>query len=396
MIKLIFSLLICLILAACSEQVSTIPTYQIKLDTLKIVVPAKGELEAASSQAIAAPGRQTMTIAWLAEEFQQVKKGEVIAIFDGEQISLKSRREQLAMMLLEKDILTKFSEQHQQEQEVLGEKELVQKEFSFAQSYNFDDLRIYSQLEIIDSMQNTEYLGVKDQFLDWKQQSVADQSKSAVEVLDIKKKGHADRLEKHQQALIKLEVKAPHDGLLVYAKNWRGDKPNIGQSISPGETIAKLPDLAKMQAKLYVLDKEALGLEVGQQVSLALDAYPEKPFSGQIQNVAAFSRTIERGNPTRYFEITVELDQKGNQIFLPGRKLTASITVDEKTSSIFVPLQTIDNENGDNFVYKKQGSRFIKQQVTTGTKNLHFVEIVKGLNDGDTIALSTPDEVSNG
>ena len=377
-------------LAACDEQKQTIPVYTVSSQTLNIQVPAYGELESYESQVIASPGQQVMVIDWLAEEYKEVKEGELIAVFDGEQISLQRRKEELAMMLIEKDIKQKYGEKQKQEFEVSSEKQLVSQEFDFAKSFNVDDLRIYSQLEIIDSMQNTEFLEAKDSFLNWKQTSVTQQSDSAVEVLDIRRKGHEQRFNQHQEALVKLEVRAPYAGLLVYQQNWRGEKPSIGQSVFPGDTIARLPNLDKMQAKLFVLDKEAIGLEVGQEVEMSLDAVPDKTFTGSVKSVASFSRTIQRGDPAKYFELVVELAQTNNSLYVPGRKLKATIKVGEKADRLLIPLQTIDNQDGQSFVYVKKRGEFVRQNVTLGNKNLYFVEVTQGLTQGDEIALSQP------
>ena len=239
-------------------------------------------------------------------------------------------------------------------------------------------------------MQNTEFLEAKDSFLNWKQTSVTQQSNSAVEVLDIRRKGHEQRLNQHQEALVKLEVRAPYAGLLVYQQNWRGEKPSIGQSVFPGDTIARLPNLDKMQAKLFVLDKEAIGLEVGQEVEMSLDAVPDKVFTGSVKSVASFSRTIQRGDPAKYFELVVELAQTNNSLYVPGRKLKATIKVDEKADRLLIPLQTIDNQDGQSFVYVKKQGEFVRQNVTLGNKNLYFVEVTQGLTQGDEIALSQP------
>ena len=92
-------------LAACDEQNKNIlPEYTVSSQTLNIQVPAYCELESYESQVIASPGQQVMVIDWLAEEYKEVEEGELIAVFDGEQISLQRRKEELAMMLIEKDI----------------------------------------------------------------------------------------------------------------------------------------------------------------------------------------------------------------------------------------------------------------------------------------------------
>lgn len=374
----------------CDQKTQSIPTYTVIKQDLNIEVPGHGVLEAKESKIISSPGQQPMVVAWLAEEYKQVKKGELIVSFDGEKIALDKRKEQLAMMVLEQEMAQKYGEKTQQDSTLASEKNLVSQEFNFAKSFNIDDLRIYSQLEIIDSMQNTEFLQAKDSFLDWKKSSVNKQNQSAVAVLDIRHQGHKNKLERHQNALVKLEVRAPFDGLLVYQQNWRGEKVSVGQSVFPGATIAKLPNLSQMQAKIYVLDKEAIGLAEGQAVSMLLDAFPDQEFKGEIAKVAAFSRTIERGNPTKYFELIVQFQHEQESIFIPGRKLKAKIHVDNKPQVILVPMQAIDNANGQNFVYLKTASGFTKQNVTTGIKNLHFVEILSGLSAGDEVALSEP------
>lgn len=396
MFKITFVLFLLMELTACAEPNLQETVYIVEQKTFSITVPAEGELEASQAELISSPGRMPMTIAWLAQEFIEVKKGDVVATFDGEQLTLDSRKEELAMMMLERDLIQTMSQQSQQQSEVISEKNLVSEEFEFARNFNIDDIRLYSKLQIIDQMQNTDFLGAKDEFLDWKKLSVDNQSKGAIEVIDIKKQGHLAKYQQHQDALVKLEIKAPYDGLLVYEKNWRGEKPTIGQTVFPGNTIAKIPDLSKMQAKVFVLDKEAIGLAKGQSVTLRLDAFPTDVFEGVVKEVSGFSRTIKRGNPTKYFEVIVNVDASSNNKFIPGRKLSATILVDTLESKITVPLQAIHSENGVNFVYIKKQSGFQKQAVTTGVKNLYFVEVTEGVSVGDAIALSTVEESING
>ncbi|WP_416305955.1 efflux RND transporter periplasmic adaptor subunit [Neptunicella sp. SCSIO 80796] len=387
---LLLSVMAGALLTGCSEPPQiTVPTYEVEQREFEIVIPAFGELEAAEATNIASPGRRPMTIAWLAEENQRVKKGQVVARFDPEQLALDSRKEELAMMLLDKDMRQKNAERNKQENELNSEEVLIGKEFDFVDTFAIDDLRLYSKLEIIDTLSNKEYLGVKDEFIDWKQESIEEQNQSALDVLSIRKRGHAAKYQQHEDALSRLEVVAPYDGLLVYEKNWRGDKASVGQTVFPGSTIAKIPNLERMQAKIYVLDKDAIGLEQGQPVTLTMEAYPDQLLHGELASVSGFSRTIKRGNPTKYFELVVDLPEK-NDLMQPGQKVIAHIQVKPPEPKVIIPLQAIFNQQNDNFVYLQQGTDFVRQNVTTDRKNLYFVEIVDGLNVGDAIALSEP------
>lgn len=381
-------------LFACGEAPqSSIPLYQVESKAFAVVIPAEGELEAAQAERITTPGRRPMTIDWLEEENSWVTKGQVVARFDSQQLVLDSRKEELEMMLLDMDMRQQNAEETQQQNELNSEKVLVGKEFTFVDTFAIDDLRLYSKLEIIDTLSNRDYLGAKEEFIEWKESSIGDRNQSALEVLDIRKGGHQAKYQRHQSALAQLEVLAPYDGMLVYEKNWRGEKASVGQTVFPGSTIAKIPNLEKMQAKLYVLDKNAIDLKVGQTVQVSLDAYPDEHLSGKVLSVSGFSRTIKRGNPTKYFELTVSIDQQSSSL-QPGAKVVASISVSENQPKTIIPLQAIFNENSENYVYLKNAQNFQKQSVKTGDKNLYFVEIIEGLTAGDTIALSIPEDVS--
>ncbi|WP_289031149.1 HlyD family efflux transporter periplasmic adaptor subunit [uncultured Paraglaciecola sp.] len=382
-----------LLLVSCgSEQKLSVPVYEVQEKTFVVVIPAHGELEAAIAKSINAPGRSPMIIDWLAEENSWVTKGQIVARFDAEQISLDSRKEELDMMLLDMDMRQQYAEEMQQQGELNSDKALVGKEFTFVDTFAIDDLRLYSKLEIIDTLSNRDYLGAKEEFIEWKESSIDERNQSALDVLNIKKGGHQEKFQQHQAALAQLEVLAPYDGMLVYEKNWRGDKASIGQTVFPGHTIAKIPNLTKMQARLFVLDKNAINLESGQNVTLTLDAYPDKQYTGQLQSVSGFSRTIKRGNPTKYFELVVSI-QEQSPLLQPSVKVSASINVSEPKNKIAIPLQAIFNEKSENYVYKREGAKFVRQKVITAIKNLHFVEIIDGLDAGDIIALSVPEAV---
>ncbi|TPV61730.1 HlyD family efflux transporter periplasmic adaptor subunit [Aestuariibacter sp. GS-14] len=375
-------------LSACNDTEQLIPTYEVRPQPFSLAVPMKGELEAAQATAIGVPSRRPMTIAWLEQEYTQVKKGQLVARFDAEQLSLDMRQEMLAIMLLEEDMKLNRENLSTAEKEVNVDKALVVKEFAFADEFSIDDLRVYSQLEIIENMQNKEYLGAKDEYLDWKKDSVVEQNTSAIDVIAIRKQGSQAKYDQLKLAMDTLEIRAPYDGMLVYEANWRGEKPAIGETVFPGRPIAKIPDMSAMQAKGYVLDKEAIDLAPGQTVSITLDAYPDQLFTGKVKEVSGFSRTISRNNPTKYFEVTVNIDDQTSDLLTPGRKLHASIQVSQNESRLTLPTQAIYSEQGVNFVFKQTGSEFIKQRIEIGQKNLFMVEVTEGLASGDVIALA--------
>ena len=392
--KFVVIISITLSLISCSESKLSLPTYEVKLRDFDVIVPAFGELESEQAQPITAPGRQSMTISWLAEENSFVKKGDVVARFDPDKLIKDSREQEIEMFLLAQDIAKSQAQQLQQLSDIDAEQQMVNEEFQFTDKFAIDDVQLYSKLEILDTLQNRDFLNAKDDFLEWKEGSIDRQTDSAIDVLTIRQKGHKNKYEQHQDALNQLEIIAPYDGLLVYEKDWRGEKPSVGQTVFPGAKLAKLPNLDKLQAKLFVLANEAIDLDENQTVEIQLAASPDTKITGKVKTVSGFPRSIERRNPIKYYELSASVDERTNVQLQPGKKITANIIVQAPEKKLTVPVQAIHHLQGQNFVYLFKNGNFEKKVVQTGEKNLYFVVITDGLNEGDTISLSIPEQAS--
>lgn len=378
-------------LLGCEEQADVIPSYEVTAQSLQVDMRAQGEVEAAVAQRIMSPGRQPMTIEWLAPEHSMVKKGDVIARFDGEQLLKDSRNEELEMRMIEQDIAQSVAQQSRQVSEIQSEQQFVDHEFQFVDRFAIDDVRVYSQLEIIETLQNRDYLLAKDEFLDWKGDSVIEQNDSEKAVLDIRRQGHAVKFQRHQDALSKLLVYAPNDGLLTYERDRRGEKPSVGQTVFPGRPIATIPNLEKMQARVFVLSRDAIGLRQDLSVTLVLNAFPDRALTGKVIEVGGFPRSIERGSPITYYEVVVSFDEQVPELLQPGRKLSATISNGLATETLLVPLQALEHDLEASYVYVKHGDEWQQRTVVTGEKNLFFVEVTEGLKQGDIVALSHPE-----
>lgn len=391
--KPLFCFFILLFVFACSEtpQQNT-PLHTVELVDFSINVEGFGEIQASQAQKILSPGRRPMVLAWLHDENSYVEKGDVIARFDAERIQRQSREEELELLKLEQDILKSAATQEEQQRQVSSDQAFVDYEFDFVDRFAIDDLRIYSQLEIIDTFAKRDFLEAKDEFLDWKESSVNKQHRSQMAVLDIKKSGVDAKYQQFQQALSSLEVISPYSGLLIYEKDRRGEKPSVGQTIFPGRTIAQIPNLDDMQASIYVQANNAIDLAQGQSVIVTLDAFPQQQFDAEITKVSGFPRSIQRGNPITYFEVIAKIFEQNQELMQPGRKLTAQIKVKSASSKLAIPLQTLMHEQSASYVYVKNGKHFEKRPVSLGRKNLYMVEITDGLEEGEQIALSVPNE----
>jgi len=386
----VLSTLSVLILSACSTEKATPLLYQVSSQELSVIIPAKGELFSAKATVISAPmsRRGMQNIAWLAPEFSLVKKGEVIARFDGEAMAKESHEKQLELDINLQEIIEKGGMLNLQLDEINKDIGLISQETAFAKNFTIDDVRIRAKIEILDELQNTEFLLAKEQYLHWQNDSFSESSEGEMGLLTMKKQQSQDKIKQLEDSLMQLEVKAPHDGLLTYQANWRGEKPRAGQSIWPGRKIAELPDTSEMKAKLFVFENEAINLAVNKKVSFYLNAHADLAFNGTIESIAQFPQSIKRGDPQKYFEVIVTLDKQNPELFVPGRKLEASIIIAEQEKSLIIPLQSVFTDNNQAYVYLYENGKYSQAPVTLGQVSLSHVVVTTGLKEGQQIALT--------
>jgi len=75
---------------------------------------------------------------------------------------------------------------------------------------------------------------------------------------------------------------------------------------------------------------------------------------------------------------------------LPGLTVSCKIIIDEIPDVIYVPVESVFNEVGTNYVFLKKGSTYKKTEVVTGQSNTDYIIVEKGLNEGDQVTLINP------
>ncbi len=382
-VSLSFSLLV----FGCSEVEKPL-LYTVTEQDFSIIIPAKGKLFASKATVInSPPGGRSKNIAWLAPEYSLVKKGDIIVKLDGEALEVASKKRKNEIAISQQEFTEKNGDLTQQKNAIDEDISLVDKEKDFAEKFSIDDIRIRSKLDILDSMQNTEYLITKQQYLDWKNNSFTNSADGERAIITMKQSQIQSKLDQLNKNLALLEIKAPHDGLLTYTTNWRGEKPRTGQTLWPGQKIGELPDISQMQIKLQVAEAEAIGLAEHQAVMFYLNATAGKSYSGSVAKVSPFPKTIKRGNPLKYFEVIIDID-KQQTIFSPGKKITAEIEVFAKQQKLVVPLQSIFTKNNKPHVLVYEQGGYHNVEVSLGISSLSHIEILSGLESGQEIALS--------
>jgi len=193
-----------------------------------------------------------------------------------------------------------------------------------------------------------------------------------------------------QQVMQHYTVRAPAGGMVIYHKEWNGKKRTVGSQVNPWEpTVATLPDLSQMESQTYVNEIDIRKLAVGQQVKIALDSDPTKSFDGTVTEVANVGE--QRPNTdAKVFEVKVQLT-KPDTTLRPGMTTSNAIETFKIKDALYVPIESVMSDSvGVAVVYKRDGSRVVKQEVETGTMSDDEVVVLRGLTEEDRVLLAPP------
>jgi HlyD family secretion protein len=203
------------------------------------------------------------------------------------------------------------------------------------------------------------------------------------------------KLALYMETLDQFTINASAEGMVIYAREWDGRRKVVGSTVDAWyPVVATLPDLTSMESVTYVNEIDIQKIKAGQPVKISLDANPDKRITGEVVKVANIGEQ-RRGSNAKVFEVIIKVNEKDTTL-LPSMTTGNEILISSVKNVTYIPIEslhTIDNDtNKVYYVYKKDKSNIVRQEVQIGEMNDNEVIIKKGISKKDEILLSLPDE----
>lgn len=204
-----------------------------------------------------------------------------------------------------------------------------------------------------------------------------------------------EKLKELKQQLENSKIKAPQDGLVVYASSSFGDRGQMlieeGAQIRQRQEIIKLPDVSEMIVEIRVHESHVLQIHPGQLAYVTVDSIPDRRFKAKVTKVAVLPNSQDRWmNPNLKVYSTDVLIEEDLPDLKPGASARAEIVVTNLVDALTVPLQAVTTVKGRQVCYVQKGNDLTPVPVTVGNFNDQFIEIRSGLQEGDQVALTPP------
>jgi HlyD family secretion protein len=352
-------------------------------------VEGSGDLRATKSTPLMVPGQQwtPRQVIWMLPDGSAVSKGDLVARFSAEQ----SKQDlQQALIDLDRNALARANKQDEldgKSGQIGVDLAQVGGQLAIAHRYAHATLEALARNDILDAVQDENYLRVRQGILQWREAQSAGRGKAELAVLDAQRSTY-DTLAKQKKAdLDALELRSPYDGVVVLDRDWSDQVPHVGASLWGGNSFASIPDLAALEVQLDVPQIEAQGIQVGEEIELHPLGMPEQTVHSRLSWVAGAAQSRSRENPVKYLSVkaSIPADVARRHGWKPGQSFVGKIVLLSGSDILSVP--NIALRNGDS-VEIVSGGKTTQKVLKLGVRGATRTQVLDGLREGDRIVLT--------
>lgn len=199
--------------------------------------------------------------------------------------------------------------------------------------------------------------------------------------------------------LSRTTIVSPIDGKVVQLNAHEGEVVVTGTMNNPGSVIAVIADLSQILVEAEVGETEVVGVKVGQQAKVKVDAIPDREYRGRVVEIGSSAAVRQgAGSGIRYFKVKVAIDDADERL-RPGMTSQVSIVTESAPGAVVVPIQSVVERSADGeadededdsrpkkkYVFLADGAKAKQVEVQTGISDATHVVVRAGVKAGDAV-----------
>ncbi|HXH27534.1 MAG TPA: efflux RND transporter periplasmic adaptor subunit [Candidatus Polarisedimenticolia bacterium] len=176
--------------------------------------------------------------------------------------------------------------------------------------------------------------------------------------------------------LDKTSIRAPFAGRVT-----RRDV-KLGQHVRPGDVLFTVSDFDPLIARIYLPEKDVLGLKEGREVRIVLKADERTRFAGRIRQISPVVDT-----QTGTVKVTVEASSVPSEV-RPGAFVTIDIVRQTRPRAVLLPREAVVRELTEAYVFVAKGEVAERRSVSLGLEENGRIEALSGVSPGERVIVA--------
>ena len=223
---------------------------------------------------------------------------------------------------------------------------------------------------------------------------------AGIRILEIQRDRAMEAMRYAQSNASKMIVHSPMAGVVVYNTIWLGNgrmgTVQQGDQVRPGLPFMAVVDPSQMEVRVDLNQVDLLKVLPGLHARMHLDAYPGIELAATLEDISPLGHNGQFTDTVRVFSARFSI-QGTDPKLLPDLSAALDLDLGSQENALVVPCLSVqfDSENHP-FVWVENSGSFEKRAVKTGPRNDTEVVILSGLQEGDIIRRSAPEETPSG
>jgi HlyD family secretion protein len=181
-------------------------------------------------------------------------------------------------------------------------------------------------------------------------------------------------------------IRAPIDGE-VYQFDLKQ-----GAYLNAGDAVATIGRLDRVKVTVYVDERDLGRVKRGMPVRITWDGLPGQDWKCVVDKLE--EQVVAKGS-RQVGEVECVIENPGREL-VPGFNVNVEIRAESVDAALTIPKEALRNENGQEGVYRLNGTTLQWRAVKLGIDNTTRAQITDGLADGDAVALITDKTLTDG
>ncbi len=364
------------------------PWLEVQRRDLVIGIPFEGDLRAVDSLEIGPPqveGVWNFKVSFLAEEGKEVTAGQPVLRLDTTELQRRLQQEMAERESAEKKLQKKEQDLQVEQRQLelrLAEAKARWRKTQFAVDVPPD---VVSRRQIEEAKIDQRLAQLEIDHLSRNLESMAGRRQSELSNLRQRRDRAAAQVETLQQGIQAMTIKAPRAGTVILITDWRQQKTKVGDQIWRAARVLEIPDLSKMRVDAEVAEADAGRLQVGQNASFFLDAYPDREYHGRLVQVRRAVQAKASRPAEKVVKVTIDLDTTDTQRMRPGMRLRGTLEVERLEDVVAIPNDAVFSGPQGVWVWTRTLLGKDRRQPTLGIRNGHHFQVLDGLEPGDRV-----------
>ncbi len=196
-------------------------------------------------------------------------------------------------------------------------------------------------------------------------------------------------LDMAQYQMRSAKMKAPFSGFIGVKYLDEGDIVNPMMPGGPG--LCTLVDISSVRITTNVSEADFTKLKTGQTVDITVDTYPHRVFKGKVESV------VPVGDPaSRSFRVNTRV-KNPDYLLKSGMFARMHILTAVHKNALTIPSDALHLEGQQTFVFTVDKNNLAhKIPIKTGIMELHWIEVLSGVTDGEKVVTIGKDALVEG